>query len=245
MNPTILERAVASARAFVSEFHPEAAAAALAGSIPAGRGTDTSDLDVVIYYADRTANYAETLRFDGWLVESFVYGPEGIEEWFAKEAGLRRPVALDMWATGLPLMGEDAANRLRDAARAILDAGPTPLDPRQGDDLRYGLTAAIDDLRGNPAPGEALAVMADVFVRSGELLLLANNSWLGTGKWLVRRLGSVDRPEAADLIGWAESAERSGDELCRVASAVLDSVGGALQEGHVRGRRDAHGKGGS
>ncbi|WP_432394548.1 hypothetical protein ACRQ5B_13200 [Pseudarthrobacter sp. L19] len=245
MTPTIFDRAVASARAFVGEVHPEAAAAALAGSIPAGRGTDTSDLDVVLYYADRTVNYAETLRYDGWLVESFVYGPEGIEEWFAKEAGLRRPVALDMWATGLPLMGEDVADQLRDKAGAILDAGPAPLDPYQRDDLRYGLTAAIDDLRGNPAPEEALAVMADVFVRSAELLLFANNGWLGTGKWLVRRLGSLDRPEATDLIGWAESAERSGDELCRVASAVLDSVGGALQEGHVRGRRDTHAKGGS
>lgn len=232
-----MNSAMASARAFVNEIHPKAAAAALAGSIPLGRGTGTSDLDIVVFYADRAANYAETLTYDGWLVESFVYGPEGITEWFALEAAQRRPVALDMWAAGIPLSDNAATAQLQQLAQAMMAAGPEPLGAKQQADLRYGLTAAIDDLQGRPEAGEEFAVMADVFVRAGELLLLSNRSWLGTGKWLVRRLGDVHGPAAGKLVRWAQSEAHSPDELCRIANEVLDGVGGPLQEGHIRGTR--------
>lgn len=67
----MLDGALACARRFVQEVHPEAAASALAGSIAAGRGTATSDLDIVTYYDSQPANYAETCRYDDWLIETF------------------------------------------------------------------------------------------------------------------------------------------------------------------------------
>lgn len=234
----VLARALESARAFVLEVHPGSAASALAGSIPAGRGTATSDLDIVIYYDDRAANFAETLRFSGWLVETFVYGPDALGEWFGREAEDRRPVALDMWANGIPLTGDTVAARLQERARGMLAAGPEPLSAREHADLRYALTAAVDDLDGQPNPGEELAIAADVFKRTGELLLLDGRRWLGTGKWLIRRLAQLNDSQAQDLIDWAQSPERSTGDLRRIAMAVLDSVGGPLQEGHVRGTKD-------
>lgn len=153
---SVLYRALNSARAFVSEIHPESAASALAGSITLGRGTGTSDLDIVVYYEDRPASFAETLRYDGWLVESFVYGPQGIDEWFALEAKERRPVALDMWSAGIPLVDNVATVQLQGRAQAMIAAGPEAISATQHADLRYGLTAAIDDLEGLPEPGEEL-----------------------------------------------------------------------------------------
>lgn len=235
----VLDRALKSARAFVSEVHPVAAASALAGSIALGRGTRTSDLDIVVYYDDRPASFAETLQYDGWLVESFVYGPEGIDEWFALEFEERRPVALDMWAGGTPLFDNVATAQLQARAQAVMAAGPEPIGATQQADLRYGLTAAIDDLEGRPGTGEEFAIMADVYKRAGELLLLSNRSWIGTGKWLVRRLGNLQNPTARSLVQWAESLPRSPEELCRIANEILGSVGGPLQEGHTRGSRRA------
>ncbi|TFC31367.1 nucleotidyltransferase domain-containing protein [Cryobacterium sp. TMT1-3] len=233
-----LDGALKSAQAFVRKVHPEAAASALAGSIARGRGTRTSDLDIVVYYDDRPASFAETLRHDGWLVESFVYGPEGIDEWFALEAKQRRPVALDMWAGGIPLVDNVATSLLQARALGVMAAGPEPIGATQQADLRYGLTAAIDDLQGRPDPGEEFAIIADVYTRAGELLLFANHSWLGSGKWLVRRLGNLQDPTAKSLVQWAESVPRSSEELCRIAHEVLESVGGPLQEGHTRGSRE-------
>lgn len=237
---SVLDGALKSARAFVREVHPEAAASALAGSIVLGRGTRTSDLDIVVYYDDRPASFAETLRHDGWLVESFIYGPEGIDEWFALEARNRRPVALDMWAGGIALVDNAATGQLQARAQLVMAAGPEPIGATQQADLRYGLTAAIDDLQGRPGPGpgEEFAIIADVYQRAGELLLFANRSWLGTGKWLLRRLGSLQDPTAQRLVQWAESVPRSPDELCRIAHEVLECVGGPLQEGHIRGSRE-------
>ncbi|UKA56927.1 nucleotidyltransferase domain-containing protein [Arthrobacter sp. FW306-2-2C-D06B] len=232
---SVLDRALNSAREFVKEIHPEAAASALAGSIALGCGTRTSDLDIVVYYDDRPASFAETLRYDGWLVESFVYGPEGIDEWFAFEAKERRPVALDMWSIGIPLADNIATVNLKARAQALIAAGPEPISEIQHADLRYGLTAAIDDLEGNPELGEEFAIMADVYKRAAELLLLNNSNWLGTGKWLVRRLATLQDPNAHSLVQWVQSVPRSPQELCRIAHEVLESIGGQLREGHTRG----------
>lgn len=163
---SVLDRALSSARAFVAEAHPEAAASALAGSVALGRGTMTSDLDIVVFYDDRRASFAETLRHDGWLIESFVYGPDGIDEWFALEVKERRPLALDMWSTGIALVDNAAAAWLRGRAQAIIAAGPEPLSASEHADLRYALTAAIDDLHGDPEPSEEFAITADVYKRS-------------------------------------------------------------------------------
>lgn len=232
-----LDGALASARRFVQETHPDASASVLAGSVAAGRGSDTSDLDIVIYYDAQRLNYAETFRYGDWLVETFVYGPEGIDEWFAREAAQRRPVALDMWANGIPLTGKALADSLRMRAAGIIAGGPDPLDPEELANLRYGLTAAIEDLDGASGRAEEFAIVADVFKRSADLLLLSIGTWLGTGKWIVRRLADVDDCRAEMLVGWANTAERSPRELHQIARTVLDIAGGPLQEGHIRGTK--------
>lgn len=228
---------LAVARAYVLDAHPESAASALAGSVATGRGTPTSDLDIVIYYGDRQVSFAETTRSQGWLIEAFVYGPEGIDEWFSREITDRRPVALDMWATGIPLTGEAVATRLQSRARGIISAGPRPLDPKDRGDLRYALTSAVDDLEGSQAPAEEFAIAADVFRRAGELLLLERQRWIGTGKWLVRRLAQAADPRAQMLIDWAASPDRSRQDLTHIAIEILATTGGRLQEGHLRGTK--------
>lgn len=76
--------AVAIARAYVDEIHPDAGASILGGSAASGRATPTSDLDIAVLYADGHANYAETTRFRGWLVEAFVHTPASLAFWYEK-----------------------------------------------------------------------------------------------------------------------------------------------------------------
>ena len=71
---------VSAARAFVAERHPDADAAILGGSTAQERSTPTSDLDIVVLYRDGAENYAETTRYEGWIVEAFVHTPASLGE---------------------------------------------------------------------------------------------------------------------------------------------------------------------
>ncbi|MBT2517170.1 nucleotidyltransferase domain-containing protein [Streptomyces sp. ISL-90] len=161
------------ARRFLAAEHPSASAAVLAGSVAAGTATSTSDLDVAIYYADRAANSAITLEREDWLIESFLYDPTSLTEWFDREAVQRRPVAIDMWARGVPVLGSDTLAALQRRARARLELGPEPLSDSESAELRYQLTASVDDLTGVRDLGEEYAIAARVFERTACLLLMA------------------------------------------------------------------------
>lgn len=97
---------------------------------------------------------------------------------------------------------------------------------------RYGVTDLLDDLRDATDPLERRIVAFTVFERTAELMLLTEGSWIGTGKYLPRRLRALSAERAhllaeplliGDLTVFADRAE---DELRR--------AGGRVQEGFVR-----------
>lgn len=225
------------ARRFLAEAHPHASAAVLAGSVAAGTSTSTSDLDIAIYYTDRSASSAVTLEYDGWLIETFLYDPTSLTEWFDREAGQRRPVAIDMWARGVPVVGSDTLAEVQQRARSQLHLGPESLSDSESAELRYQLTAAVDDLAGASDAAEEYAIASRVFENTACLLLMTNDQWVGFGKWLIRRLQQFDDADAHGLVEWARDPHRTAGELVRLAEHVLDRAGGRLQAGHTRGAR--------
>jgi hypothetical protein len=110
---------------------------------------------------------------------------------------------------------------------------PGEADPVDIDLRRYALSALVDDLDGNPAPDEAYILLATAFREAGELVLLIQHRWLGSGKWLVRNLRATDNYGLLDRA----SGARSPRELANICRKVLDAAGGYLQEGFLRGER--------
>ncbi|KRC62436.1 hypothetical protein ASE14_00935 [Agromyces sp. Root81] len=225
------------ARRFLSAEHPTASAAVLAGSVAAGTATSTSDLDIAIYYSDRTANSAITLEREGWLIETFLYDPTSLTDWFDRETVQRRPVAIDMWARGIPIVGSDTVTGLQQRARARLDAGPEPLSTAESAERRYQLTAAVDDLTAGSDAAEEFAIASRVFENTACLLLMTNGQWVGFGKWLIRRLQQFDDVHAYALVEWARDPHRTRGTLVQLADRVLARAGGRLQVGHTRSAR--------
>lgn len=97
---------------------------------------------------------------------------------------------------------------------------------------RYGVTDLLDDLRDATDPLERHIIAFTVFERTAELMLLTEGSWIGSGKYLPRRLRALSEERAhllaeplliGDLTVFADRAE---DELRR--------AGGRVQEGFVR-----------
>jgi hypothetical protein len=221
---------------FITDFHPRVDGALLGGSVVAGNDTPTSDLDIVLLFPSGNPNYAETVSYEGRLVEVFAHTPESIASWNQREAAERRPILASLCAHSLVLRGSTMATKVQTEARALLAAGSAPLTPAENDALRYALSAELDDLRGASSPAERFAIHAQVFGSAAELLLQLEGVWLGKGKWLVRQLTLSQDPLAARLIRWAASAGTEED-LDAIGTAVLGKAGGRLQEGHIRGSK--------
>lgn len=233
---------VSAARAFVAEWHPDADAAILGGSTAQGRSTPTSDLDVVVLYPDGGANYAETTRYRGWIVEAFVHTPASLVLWYERERAAGCAVLGDLCAWGILLTDKGPGEAWRRDARLYMERGPAPLSEQERDLRRYELSSSLDDLRGSTLRAESFAAAAEVFRQSAELLLLQHGMWLGKGKWGIRRLEQLPGDEkAVALRGWAASPEHSPDRLIDVSAKVLEDNGGYLMEGFLRGSRNGPG----
>ena len=232
-----VDAAVQLARAFLAQHHPNAVAAVLGGSAGAGTATATSDLDLCVLYDRPTVNYVDTVEFEGRLVEVFAYSHPSIEPWLQKELDERRPVLHSMWATGVLLVDDGSGSALAERARRTLADGPAPLSEVEQQHRRYSLSSSLDDLRDRLEPSaEQFTIMSGTFTAAVELVELSNRRWIGTGKWLVRRLREVESSRANELIAWAEGS-RDAAGLIRIAEAVLDDAGGYLQAGFRRGER--------
>ncbi len=225
----------ARARRFVQANYPQAEAAFLGGSAASGDANDSSDLDVLVVLPARWRDVAfiETVTFEGQLVEAFVYGAAGLQIWLEKGRSESRPVVDRLIAQGLPLIDGDVAQRLASTSREVVAAGPAPCEAVQLDLRRYSLSALVDDLAGAADPGTRTVLMATAWREAAELALVANRNWLGTGKWLLRELRS--RPDDFGLVAWADSGGTDADELSSGCRRVLESAGGYLQDGLVRG----------
>jgi hypothetical protein len=78
---------------------------------------------------------------------------------------------------------------------------------------------------------------SDVFHETADLFLMESGSWLGGGKWIIRRLRLNDSDLALHLCNWAGDPCRNDASLVVLAREVLELSGGYRQEGFLRGKR--------
>jgi len=223
------------AKQLVREMFPQARAALLAGSAARGSMTTTSDLDIVVVLSGPPAPYRETIHYEDWTVELFVRDEASLTCWYEREVSAFHPVLATMIASGVVLRDQGGASQLQEEASAILDSGPRPLTDDELASRRYALTDNLLDLEVvEHDVDEHDAVASLVLSRTAELFLLSSGSWLGTGKWLVRRLRETNSEVATELMSAHRVAIVSGNSsrLIAVADLVLNRVGGRMTEGY-------------
>ncbi|MFJ4477970.1 nucleotidyltransferase domain-containing protein [Streptomyces xanthochromogenes] len=234
---------VKTAEALVHSRFPEARAAFLAGSVLTARRTATSDLDIVVLLDGPPAPFRESLVHSGWPVELFVQ-TEAVWRTFAdQETAARQSPLLAMCADGMLLADPDGFGAaLQAESRQRLAAGPPPLTATECEDRRYALTDTLDDLRGCTDPLERTYLVAALLQGASELALLVGGHWLGTAKWLSRRLATADLDLHRRLTGAAAAAvaDQPGGaaEFEAAVHTVLQRAGGPIWAGYRRGPQD-------
>ncbi len=223
------------AEAFVATQFPTCLAAIWAGSFVRGDATTTSDLDIVIVLGEGSTIYRENFEHDGFLIETFVHTEASVRRWtLEREVPERRPALARMVVEGRVIVDRlGTAERLQEWCAAVLDAGPAPPTSQEIADARYGITDAVDDILGGLAPGEVAQVAPALAAALGRLELLRGGHWLGSGKWLHRRLAACDA-ELAERLADATVRAVSGNpaDLVALAEARLAPVGGFLRGGY-------------
>lgn len=223
------------AERFVAAHFPKASVAVIGGSTARGERTRTSDIDLLLIgealLTDGEIGAALTLEFEGEVFEVFAYTPMGFTQWAGRSIAQHRPVIVHMLVEGVAVRGGEDLDDLRTKWSETLDGGPE-VDGHELDFRRYVITDVLDDLRDATDPLEQRVLAATVFERTAELMLLTAGKWIGSGKYLPRRLRGLPAGRVDALAG----PYLRGDHVA-LADAVeheLVVAGGRMQVGFVR-----------
>lgn len=226
-----------TAKRFIKINHPECEGAMLAGSCARGEATATSDLDIIILYAGENRAYRESLLFDGWPVEVFVYTGEAYQNFFASDAERGIPSLPRMVSEAVVLKESPAVTKMISEASSIFGAGPSAWNKQKVDHNRYMITNLIDDFLDKEIGGEAYFLANTIVNDLAIFSLRSRQHWIGSGKWMFRELRSMDSNLANQFEQSLEAFYKQHDKrpIVQLADDCLEPFGGRLFEGHYLG----------
>jgi predicted nucleotidyltransferase len=220
---------------YVAGILPRATTVVMGGSAAAGHRTPTSDIDLLVFAPeDQFENGSSTARVAhhrGERIDVFAYTHESFVEWAERDLASFRPVLPFLLVEGAALREDADARRLRAWVAAALERGPQPTQ-HQLELRRYAITDLADDLGDAWDPFLVAILRADLIREVAQFLLLAHNRWLGSGKWLARRLRAWDR-DVADRVASA-AADPDGRRCAATALELIEPFGGRLDDDFVR-----------
>ena len=206
-----------------------------AGSLVRGEGTEKSDIDLHIIFAneDLPKAYRDTVIYYDYICELFVQNENAFEYFLGQEPGDGTPVIMTMDIEGVPFGDREYAAEIKRRAKDMLAAGPLPLTEDQIMAKRYSITDLMDDI---PAKndGELLGTLSVLQQRLGDFFLRANNRWSGHRKSLHRALRNYDSDFAERYVRAFSAAFRENDmaPLEKLVDEVLAPFGGRLMAGY-------------
>jgi predicted nucleotidyltransferase len=223
------------ANAVRSDRYKDADAVFAAGSIIRGEGTPSSDLDLVVVYAQLPSAYRESFKFDGFPIEAFVHDPETLEYFFVE---LDRPSGVpalpQMVVEGIEIPQASAISQgLKRRAAALIAAGPPALDRDSERRMRYCVTDLVDDLRAPRSPNEMTGAGSRLYELLADYYLRRQGLWSAKGKAIPRVLRQADATFCntyCDAFA-ALFARGEPDAVIRLAEDILRESGGPLFEG--------------
>jgi len=180
------------AKKVVEEIYPNCDGALMAGSIIRGEGTETSDIDLIIYDDSISKGYRESYFFEDVPIEVFIHSKESFEYFFYFDCKKKMPSLPVMVMESVVVKETIYFKELKHKASEIYHKGPGELKKDEIDFMRYFITDLKDDLIGSNDEFETLLIVNELIVKLHEFYLLSNNKWIGRSKWIKRSLSKYD-----------------------------------------------------
>ena len=230
------DRIIGIANAIRSDRYPDAIAAFAAGSIVRGEGTASSDLDLVVLFANLACAYRESFRFDGYPVEAYVHDRETLEYFFFdvdRPSGVPALPQMVLEGVEIPVANE-VSRALKQLAASVIAAGPPELDVQTEQRMRYIVSDLIDDLRAPKSKDELVGTGARLYEHLADYHLRRQGLWSAKGKAIPRVLQRVDPELCRKYAQSFNTLFTLGDvtAVVHLAEELLRAAGGPLFDGY-------------
>ncbi|MBM7645579.1 putative nucleotidyltransferase [Scopulibacillus daqui] len=106
-----------AAQQFIDQYFENCQGAILAGSVIRGGGTETSDLDIVVFDHKLHSSYRESLIAFHWPIEFFAHNLTSYQDFFQSDYKRARPSLPRMVSEGIVLKDEGVIEPIRKEAR--------------------------------------------------------------------------------------------------------------------------------
>jgi len=224
--------AIVAAKRFIEDFHGECQFALLAGSVSKGLATASSDLDIIIFYEERTNTRESYVRYD-WKIESFVHNHSSYKKYFAKEKESGRPVLASMIKDGIILKDHPLIYSIKQDAIDYLKEGPESLTPEFIRLSRYFVYDLLDDFVDSKNDDEAMIVLNLLSTQVADFILRYNNQWTGRGKGLVRAFKEYDEALSTRYFYTLNEyfQNRNKQPFVDLVNEIYEPLGGQLFDG--------------
>lgn len=219
----------------IKERYVQAKAIFWAGSVSEGRGTSTSDLDLVIVFEEVSHAYREAFVYDGWPIDAFIHDLNTLRYFCGKlEASDGKPALINMILHGQAILAQNSVSMEAKAIAAeALANGPDAWNQAQIDKERFLITDILDDIKSPKNKEEQIISAVHLFEPLLQFYLRAATKWTASGKSLIRLL-KAENPELAEE--WTTAFEiliQTGDSKAveTVVTKILEPYGGYLWDG--------------
>lgn len=219
--------AIDTVRRFCDASFPGASLVLLCGSWARGQARADSDLDVIVVDPGMSDILCQAVTFDSWLIEVCALPPARIEHFFGEGKQHRSAPVVNQVLDAIIVSGDKAlARQIRETALRVLRDGPNPLSDVERLELRWGLTALLNDL-AHVTVSEVPAVAAQCHTALARASLDSACAWRGERKALRQALVQAS-PALAERLDQGLIAACQGDRqpLFEVGQEVLAALGG-------------------
>lgn len=230
-------QAITAAQSFIHEKFSGCDMAFLAGSAARGEETKTSDLDIVIFDANKET-YRESFVMFGWRIETFVHNWKSYLEQFEVDRDNGRPILANMLFECIIIKDGGSAEKIKEQAGVYLSKGPTPLSEEYISASRYFIYDLLDDIIDSQNHEEALITINTLSLQLADFILRVNRQWSGRGKGLSRALKKYDQELCEQYFNALNRYYQNKDKqaLVEFVNQIYQPLGGQLFEGFSQGK---------
>ena len=199
----------------IRERYVDAKAVFWAGSVSQGKGTNASDLDLVIVFDSIPQAYREAYVFDEWPIDAFIHDMDTLRYFFEESRiGNGIPGLISMMVNGTEVTKESLfSENIKLLAKEISEKGPIAWDKEQIDKERFLITDVLDDIKHPVSREEQIASATWLYEALSQFYFRSKKQWCASGKSIVRYLKNEDPQLALEFTQSFDKLFQTGETI--------------------------------